>query len=109
MAGMINDLLAARIRELRQARHMSQASLAGAMMRLGFPWHQSTVYRIEFGHQAVRADELAGIAAIFGLPAGDLYTGGEGAADRAALLERALREQIAAEILSGTRNTGDAA
>jgi transcriptional regulator with XRE-family HTH domain len=106
-AAMTNDLLAARIKELRQARRISQASLADGMMRRGFPWRQQTVTRIEGARQPVRADELAGIAAILGVLPGDLFAGAS--ADRAALLERTLREQIAAEILSGARDTGDAA
>ena len=106
-AGAVNDFLSMKIRELRQARRISQASLAGSMTQRGFAWHQSTVARIEAGRQPLRADELAAIGWILGVPAGDLLPGAGELADRAGL-ERSLREQIAAEILSGARKAGAA-
>ena len=41
----MNDFLSMKIREVRQARHMSQESLADAMKQRGFAWYQATVAR----------------------------------------------------------------
>lgn len=98
----VNDFLSMKIREVRQARHMSQESLADAMKSRGFPWYQATVAKIESGRRPLRADELAAVASALGIPAGDLLPGASESADPAGL-ERALRERIAAEILSGAR------
>lgn len=105
---VVNDFLSAKIREARQARHMSQEALADAMKGRGFPWYQVTVARTEASRRPLRVDELAAVASVLGIPVADLLPGAGDPADRAAL-ERVLREQIAAEILSGTRSTGDAA
>lgn len=59
---------AARLRELRTARRMSQVSLAETMAARGFPWHQPTVSRIESGKQPLGFSEAVALAEIFGVP-----------------------------------------
>jgi transcriptional regulator with XRE-family HTH domain len=95
--------VAQRFRELRLAAGWSQAETAARMTSAGWPWHQSTVVRIEGGSQILRIGELLDLASIFGVPAARLLTGDGGAlADERREMERILREQIAAEIASGT-------
>jgi transcriptional regulator with XRE-family HTH domain len=89
-----------RLRELRTGTGMSQQALAAAMVRRGWPWHQSTVHRIESGSQALRVGELVDVALVFGVSPGKML----GEADSRAMvderreMERTLRRQIAAEI-----------
>lgn len=63
-----DKFLGYRIRELRQARGMSQATLAQKMTQLDWPWHQATVYRTEAGNRPAGAGEVIDLADIFGVP-----------------------------------------
>jgi transcriptional regulator with XRE-family HTH domain len=65
-----------RMRELRLGADMAQAALAGEMARRGFPWHQTTVHRIEAGTQQLDLSEAAAIAAIFAVPLDSLAASG---------------------------------
>ena len=58
----------ARMRELRLGADMAQAALAGEMARRGFPWHQTTVARIEGGSQLLALIEAAALAEVFAVP-----------------------------------------
>ena len=59
-----NERLGANVRVLRERMDMSQAELARLMTERGWPWHQSTVYRVESGRQTVSFDEAVDLAAI---------------------------------------------
>ena len=59
-----NERLGANVRVLRERKDMSQAELARLMTERGWPWHQSTVYRVESGKQTVSFDEAVDLAAI---------------------------------------------
>jgi transcriptional regulator with XRE-family HTH domain len=59
-----NERFGANLRDLRQRQGMSQAELARQMTEAGFPWHQSTVYRVEQGRQAVTYWEARALAGI---------------------------------------------
>jgi transcriptional regulator with XRE-family HTH domain len=61
---------AARLRELRAGRRITQGALAEAMASRGFHWHQTTVSRIESGQQAAEFDETVALADIFGVGLG---------------------------------------
>lgn len=63
----LNEWFGAQIRELREARYMSQEVLAAEMADRGLGWHQQTVTRIETGQQRVRWDEAVALAVIFDL------------------------------------------
>ena len=107
----IEQAVAGRLRALRQLAGLSQAELAARMSSRGHPWYQNTAYKIEGGLRNFRVGELADLAAILGVTPAALLSGDdyqEAAAVRD-VMERALREQIAAGILSGARHTGDAA
>ncbi len=55
------------LRRLRERDRMSQAALTAAMRDRNWPWHQSTVYRIESGKQPATFWEARDLAAIFGV------------------------------------------
>jgi transcriptional regulator with XRE-family HTH domain len=50
------------LRDLRERKNMSQAELGRQMTEAGFPWHQSTVYRVEQGRQDVTLREARALA-----------------------------------------------
>jgi transcriptional regulator with XRE-family HTH domain len=56
------------VRRLREKAGLSQAALAAAMQERDWPWHQSTIYRVESGRQTVSFWEARDLAAIFGVP-----------------------------------------
>ena len=104
-AEVIEQAVARKLRELRQIAGLSQAKVAERMFGKGQPWHQQTAWKVEAGQRAVRVGELADLAAILGVTAATLLSDddyGDAAAARGTM-EHALREQIAAEILSGVR------
>jgi transcriptional regulator with XRE-family HTH domain len=55
------------MRKLRERAGLSQAALAIAMQERSWPWHQSTIYRIESGRQTVSFWESRDLAAILGV------------------------------------------
>ena len=60
-----------RIREIRTARHLTQAALAKAMQALGYNWLQTTVAKTEAAERPLRLNEataLAGVVASARLP-----------------------------------------
>lgn len=59
-----DERLAGNVRKLRKQAGMTQDALAEAMAGRGWPWYQSTVYRVEKGQQPLRAAELIALAAI---------------------------------------------
>jgi transcriptional regulator with XRE-family HTH domain len=61
-----DEKLAGNLRALRDGAGMSQGALAAAMAERGWPWHQSTVNRIEAGRQPVKFAEAVDLAAILG-------------------------------------------
>ena len=61
------------IRKNRERKKMSQGDLAREMTAKGWPWHQSTVYKVEHGNRRTEAFELHDLAAILGVPMGDLF------------------------------------
>lgn len=99
-----------RLRELRESAGWSQEDMAARMTAHGCPWHQSTVFKIEHGMRVIRAGELPAVAEIFSVQVADMLgADGPALAESRALLERTIREQIAAEICSGPRKAGDEA
>jgi transcriptional regulator with XRE-family HTH domain len=60
------ETLGANVRYLREHASISQTELARRMTERGWPWHQSTVYRVESGRQAVRFDEAVDLADLLG-------------------------------------------
>ena len=59
-----NKLLGANVGQLREKAGMSQASLAAAMSERGWPWHQSTVGRVEAGQQPLKLAEAVDLARV---------------------------------------------
>ena len=66
-----------RVRQLRQARGLSQARVAEWMTSAGFAMHQSTVTKLESGVRPTSVGELAALAALFGLQPDQLLGGAE--------------------------------
>lgn len=62
-----------RIKDLRQAQDWTQGDLAARMTSAGYPMHQTTVAKIESGSRPTNVGELAALAAIFGVPIGDIF------------------------------------
>jgi transcriptional regulator with XRE-family HTH domain len=65
-SGSADERLAWNLRMLREQAGISQKAVAEAMTEKGHPWHQSTVYRVESGKQAVSFGEATDLAAILG-------------------------------------------
>jgi transcriptional regulator with XRE-family HTH domain len=61
-----DEKLAVNLRALRDGAGLSQGALAAAMTERGWPWHQSTVYRVESGRQGVKFAEAVDLAGILG-------------------------------------------
>jgi transcriptional regulator with XRE-family HTH domain len=59
-----NERLGAAVRTLREQKGISQAELARLMTERGWPWHQSTVYRVESGRQTVGFSEALDLAGV---------------------------------------------
>lgn len=55
------------LRALRERKGISQAVLAKAMKDRGWPWHQTTVTRVEGGRQPVEFGEVVDLAEILGV------------------------------------------
>lgn len=60
------ETLGANVRYLREHASISQTELARRMAEHGWPWHQSTVYRVESGRQPVRFEEAVDLADLLG-------------------------------------------
>jgi transcriptional regulator with XRE-family HTH domain len=61
-----DERISVNLRRLRMAAGISQAELARLMREHGWPWHQSTVHRLESGKQAVSLGEGVDLAVILG-------------------------------------------
>lgn len=62
-----NVVTGAFLRLHRRDIGLTQRQLAEAMARCGFPWHQSTVHRMEAGRSTVHASEILPLSAFFGM------------------------------------------
>ncbi len=69
----VNEVVSRVIKQRRARLDLSQTELARRMRSQGFNWHQATVNRTEAGERPLRLDEALAIAALLGLPMGDLY------------------------------------
>jgi transcriptional regulator with XRE-family HTH domain len=63
-----------RIRETRQARHLTQAALAKAMQGLGYNWLQTTVAKTEAAERPLRINEVTDLAGVLGVEISYLLT-----------------------------------
>jgi transcriptional regulator with XRE-family HTH domain len=52
----------------RRASGWSQRQLADAMTRLGYPWQQQTVAKVERGDRPLRLSEAMVMASVLGVP-----------------------------------------
>lgn len=55
------------LRAARERKGISQADLGREMAARGWPWHQSTVYKLEHGERRVDFHEAEDLAAILGV------------------------------------------
>ena len=62
------QLLGRQVRLLRQARGWSQQDVAEKMRPYGHHWSQATVTRLEAATRPIRLNEVADLAALFGIP-----------------------------------------
>jgi transcriptional regulator with XRE-family HTH domain len=62
------QLVGRQVRLLRQARGWSQQDVAEKMRAYGYQWSQATVTRLEAATRPIRLNELADLAALFGIP-----------------------------------------
>jgi transcriptional regulator with XRE-family HTH domain len=71
MGPNLDDVLATRIREQREAKGFTQADLAARMEALGFPWSRMTVTEVERSQRRRRVaiDEWIGLASALGVSA----------------------------------------
>jgi transcriptional regulator with XRE-family HTH domain len=92
----VEEVIGRRLRELRQAAGMSQRDVAALIPG----WRQSLVSKMESGNRPMRLNELAALAAIFGVTLPELIgTGRVNEAQTYRQMERVIRERVAAEIL----------
>jgi len=61
------------VRKNRERKKMSQGDVAREMTARGWPWHQSTVYKIEHGTRRTEAFEVFDLAEILGVPVAHLF------------------------------------
>lgn len=74
------------LRALRERKGMSQAALAKAMKDRGWPWHQTTVARIESGRQPLGFGETVDAADILGVKTDRLTWAGPEASESASVV-----------------------
>lgn len=84
-----DERLGASVKYLRERTGMTQAELARRMTELGWPWHQSTVYRVESGRQSLRFPEAVDVATVLNTPLQWLTWGGP-AVNAAAVVDRSM-------------------
>jgi transcriptional regulator with XRE-family HTH domain len=70
------------LRALREQKATSQAALAKAMKDRGWPWHQTTVARVEGGRQPVGFGEVVDLAQILGVTPDRFTWSGQEAGER---------------------------
>jgi transcriptional regulator with XRE-family HTH domain len=71
------------LRALRKRKEMSQAALAAAMRERDWPWHQTTVTRVEAGRQSLSIGEMVDAAHILGVTTDRLTWAGPEASESA--------------------------
>jgi transcriptional regulator with XRE-family HTH domain len=62
------QLIGRQVRLLRQAHGWSQQEVAEKMRAFGYQWSQATVTRLESASRPIRVNELADLAALYGVP-----------------------------------------
>lgn len=67
-----DEVLAARIKNAREAFGISQEGLARSVAAMGLDFRQQTIYKIESGNRKVVASELVAISAALGVPVTEL-------------------------------------
>ena len=97
-------VVASRLREARATAAWTQATLADAMGRLGFPWARITVAEIEGLRRAVSIEELLGLAILFGKPLVSFII--PAAAERIRVGELELRQEEVDELVVGPEGVG---
>jgi transcriptional regulator with XRE-family HTH domain len=63
----LEQLAARQLRLLRQARGWSQQEVAEKLRAYGYDWSQATVTRLESASRPIRLNELADLAALYGV------------------------------------------
>jgi transcriptional regulator with XRE-family HTH domain len=71
------------LRALRERKGMSQAALAKAMRERDWPWHQTTVHRVESGAQSLSIGEIVDAAYVLGVTTDRLTWAGPEASESA--------------------------
>ena len=61
------------VRKNRERKELSQGDVAREMAARGWPWHQSTVYKVEHGTRRTEAFEVVDLAEILGVPMSNLF------------------------------------
>jgi transcriptional regulator with XRE-family HTH domain len=83
------------LRALRERKGISQAALAKAMKDRGWPWHQTSVSRIEAGVQALGFGETVDLAQVLGITPDRLTWAGPEAAESGLVSTAAGRLRVA--------------
>lgn len=65
--------LGGQLRTLRMARGWSQQHVADQMRAFGYAWGQSTIGKIEAASRPMPLNEIAALAALFGVGLADLF------------------------------------
>lgn len=106
----VDQNIAGNLRAIRGSKGLSQTKVAAEMSACGWPWHQTTVRRVETGAQTVSAGEGEDLAAVLGVSYGRLKMPGEGAEEAAAAEQAATRLRLSwIEAVKGIRHLREAA
>jgi len=88
----IERAIGAKVRQLRVARHWSQAHLARKLAEAGWPLHQTNVSNMEAGSRPIRVADVYAVAEVLGVPAASIFfaiePGGETSAAAGRLMAR---------------------
>jgi transcriptional regulator with XRE-family HTH domain len=103
------EIAGGQLRLLRQGRGWSQQEVADRMRNMGYTWQQSTIGKIEAAQRPLRLNELADLAALFGVPVTDFVTPGAtpGDGDTPEAIEREIRDLVLDRIVAA-RTASDA-
>jgi transcriptional regulator with XRE-family HTH domain len=103
----LEQIAAHQLRLLRQARRWSQLEVAEKMRAYGYQWSQATVTRLEAASRPIRLNELADLAALYGVPVTQfLESPPEGLTDLEEEIERLRAEHaVLTDQLRGTDAT----
>jgi transcriptional regulator with XRE-family HTH domain len=104
----IYDLIARRLRQVRETCQLTQSDVAAAMTQMGFVWTRVTVAEVEGEqHRRVSLAEWLGLALVFGIPATQFLMPENGTVAFTDQLDGVDAKHLSLILNVGTTQTGD--